>query len=259
MEAQKADRTPQQSGQERRKEQQTSLGENEAGLQTLAAQEDKQGFFAQINSLLKPLKRYIKRRLIIAYANWEIRTPLYTSSDLLDEVILKAYENYDRKPKDLSLEQWLYRLANRVVGEYIQDRKAEGSRRASLERLREKELSTLEELPQLTADVEGEPWLAEDLDDAEWEVRDFTPPAYLPPEDLDRGGRRTELLRILRALGRLPEDERAVAELYLVEGFSKEEVARICNVSPERVEQIAERARREALPQTASQEHRKAS
>jgi hypothetical protein len=59
------------------------------------------------------------------------------------------------------------------VRNYIRERK-EAGRRPSVERLQAKELSSLEELPQLTAGVEAEPWLAEDLDDAEWDVRDFT-------------------------------------------------------------------------------------
>jgi DNA-directed RNA polymerase specialized sigma24 family protein len=46
---------------------------------------------------------------------------LYTSDDLLDEVVLEAYQNFDRRPKELSLEEWLYRLANDAVEHYIDE------------------------------------------------------------------------------------------------------------------------------------------
>jgi DNA-directed RNA polymerase specialized sigma24 family protein len=117
----------------------------------------------------------------MAYANTEIRTPLYTSGDLLDEVILHAYQNYEKRPQELSLEQWLYRIANNVLKHYVGQKKTEEAEYKSLERLQAKELRTLEELPEVTADVEGRPWLAEDLDDSEWDVREFMPPAYNLP------------------------------------------------------------------------------
>ena len=249
-----------QSQPSRRTQQETSLKDNEAALQSAAAQQDKQAFFDRITPLLRPLKSYIKRRLITAYANWEIRTPLYTSTDLLDEVILKAYEGYDRKPKDLTLEQWLYRLASEEVRNYIRERR-EAGRRRSVERLQAKELASLEELPQLTAGVEGEPWLAEDLDDAEWDVRDFTPPAYqgLEPPKLDPKARRKELRKIVRVLGQLPEADRMVVELFLVEGFSKEEAAKIANVSPNDVDRIVEKVRHEVARESAANKQQAAS
>ena len=45
----------------------------------------------------------------------KIRTPLCTSGGILDEVILRAYENYSRKPQALTLEQWLYQTTNEVL------------------------------------------------------------------------------------------------------------------------------------------------
>jgi len=61
----------QQSQPPRRAHQESSLRHNESALQSAAANQDKQAFFDRITSLLRPLKSYIKRRLITAYANWE--------------------------------------------------------------------------------------------------------------------------------------------------------------------------------------------
>jgi DNA-directed RNA polymerase specialized sigma24 family protein len=41
----------------------------------------------------------------------------------------------------------------------------------------------------------------------------------------------------------VPEPDRIIFELFVIEGFSKEAVARIMNVSPEEVPHIAERVK----------------
>jgi DNA-directed RNA polymerase specialized sigma24 family protein len=103
-------------------EQSGGLEKKEAELGRLAAQQNKGEFFNQITPLLQPLRSYIKRRLRVAYLTLQIRTPVYSSDDLLDEVVLHAYEGYGNKPANLTLEEWLYRLANRVVDKYISRR-----------------------------------------------------------------------------------------------------------------------------------------
>ena len=91
------------------------LRDKEAALQKLASAGRGHEFFAQILPLLDSLKSYIKRRLKIAYLSLEITTPVYTSDDILDTAILRAYKNYARKPKELTLEQWLYQIANDIL------------------------------------------------------------------------------------------------------------------------------------------------
>jgi len=88
-----------------RREQSEGLGKKEAELGRLASQENKEEFFNQITPLLKPLRSYIKRRLRLAYLTLQIRTPVYTSGDLLNQVILRAYERYGNKPANLTLEE----------------------------------------------------------------------------------------------------------------------------------------------------------
>ena len=104
-----------------RRKQGEQLQQTEAELNRLRASGDKEAFFAQILPLplLNPLKSYIKRQLRIAYLTMQIRTPVFTSSDFVDEVVLRAYENYEHKPRDITLEQWLYQIANELLGNYI--------------------------------------------------------------------------------------------------------------------------------------------
>jgi RNA polymerase sigma factor (sigma-70 family) len=217
------------------------LDQRQAELEGLVKGRNRKEFFQQIIPLLRPLKSYIKRRLRIAYLTLQIRTPVYTSGDILDDVVLRAYQEYEKKPANLSLEEWLYRLANERLGKYLAKETLKDKRRASLEALTQAELRTLEEMP-ITADADGEVWLPEELDDSEYDKREFYPPTHQsdPEEQLERT---EELQQIVRALSHVPEPDRIIFELFVVEGFSKEAVARIMNVSPEEVPHIAERVK----------------
>lgn len=152
----------------------------------------------------------------------------FTSGGILDEVVLTAYENFDKKAKDISLEQWLYQLANRKLESYLGRASKQDDRRRSLESLAEKEESTLEE--RMTADAEGEVMLEHDLYDTEYQCSRN----LLRPQ---------QLRQIVRALSRIPEKERTIFELYAVEG--KDEVTKIADVSPEIVPKIVEPVRAE--------------
>jgi RNA polymerase sigma factor (sigma-70 family) len=230
----------------RRTRQATALRDNEAALQELASAGRKREFFAQVLPLLDSLKSYIKRRLRVAYLSLDITTPIYTSDDILNAAILKAYKEYARKPKELTLEQWLYQIANDILDRYIHRRHATDRRRRSLEHLRQAELRTLAEVDDITADVEGEIYFAEDLDDSEIPPRDFDAPADTsnPEEILEE---KEELEQLFRALAKIPVRERIVFELSAVEAFSDDEVAKIANVPPEQVPRIVQQVRAEVL------------
>jgi RNA polymerase sigma factor (sigma-70 family) len=229
----------------RREQQGEALQQKEATLRKLADQQDQKQFFQQIVPLLQPLKDYIKRRLRIAYLELDILVPLSTTGDILDEVVLTAYEKYKQKPKDLALEQWLYRITNERLDAYIRRKRRQDPRRRSLEALTQAELRTLEE--PISADAEGEVMLVEDLDDSEYQQPEFTPPAKsdtTPEEELER---EEEVEQILQALARVPEQDRLVFQLFSLEGFPKEVVARISDVKPDDVPRIAERVRLQVL------------
>ena len=146
-----------------------------------------------------------------------------------------------------------------MVDKYISRRKAQDARRRSLETLNQAELSTLEEIP-FTADADGEVWFPEELDDSEIPPREFNAPAYeLDPEkELEM---EEEVSQILEALSRLPERERTVFELYVIEGFPKEAVARIYDIPPHQVPAIADKVRAQVRKEirTEATERKKAS
>jgi RNA polymerase sigma factor (sigma-70 family) len=217
------------------------LGHKEEELRKLASEGKRDEFFREIIPLLKPLRLYIKRRLRGARLTQRANIPVLSSVDMLDDVVLEAYEKFNRKPKRLTLEQWLYRLANEELVRYVSMRRSTEKRRESLETLTQTELRTLEEMP-ITADADGEVWFPEELDDSEYQALEVLPPAFddTPEQQLER---REQILEIIRTLAKLSERERTVFELYVVEGFSKGAVARISGVPRDEVPRIAEKVK----------------
>jgi RNA polymerase sigma factor (sigma-70 family) len=226
----------------------STLRASEPELKKLAAEGRREEFFRLIMPLLGPLKFYIRRHLRVAYLDEQIRIPVYTSGDILHAVVLRAYANYPHKPIELTLEQWLYQIANDILEKLLRKQSARDTRRRSLERMTEAELRTLEEEP-ITVDAEGEIYLAEDLDDAEITPQEFNGPLDTnnPEEELEKS---EELERLFRALRTVPVRERMIFELFAVEGFPKETVARIVSrLWPDDVPRIVQNVRAEILRQ----------
>jgi len=138
-----------------------------------------------------------------------------------------------------------YRIANEILERYLAKRKSTEARRESLETLTQAELRSLEE--PITADAEGEVVLVEDLDDIEYHQRDFVPPAHYQSDPLAELEREEEALQILQALSRLQERERVVFELFVIEGFSKEAVAKIYHIPPDEVPRMADKVKAQVL------------
>ena len=243
---------------QQRERQGQQLQQDDAKLARLAGEKNKDEFFQRITPLLGPLKQYIKRQLRAAYFSQQLRTELYTSGDILDQVILNAYENYDKKPAELTLEEWLYRLANNEVEKYIKKRASQEKRRKSLESMRQQEVRTLEEVERITADAEREPYLVEDLDDAELDEREPNPPSEgeTPEQELER---EQTALQLIASLSEQPEPDRTVFELSVIEGFSKEAVARITGVKADDVPRIANKVRERIAQALIEEKKQKAS
>ena len=225
----------------RRRAREEALGHKEEKLRKLASEGNRDEFFREIIPLLKPLRSYIKRRLRGAGLTQRANIPVLSSVDMLDDVVLEAYEKFNRKPKRLTLEQWLYRLANEELDRYVSKGRPTEKRRKNLETLTQTELRTLEEMP-ITADADGEVWFPEELDHSEYQALEFLPPAFddTPEQQLER---REQIVEMIRTLAKLCERERTVFELYVVEGFSKGAVARISGVPTDQVPRIAEKVK----------------
>jgi RNA polymerase sigma factor (sigma-70 family) len=254
-------RSPAQSGNadskrtsDKRRGQSEALSQRANELARLAQEGEKQKFFEQIIALLDPLKQYIKRRLRIAYPEQQVQTPVYTSGDILEQAILGAFDNFGRRPTNLTLEQWLYQITNDLLDRYIRSRQKFETRHRRLEDVEQAERRSMDEIP-FTSDAEGEVLSIDDLDDYEYHQRDFLPHRDLPShreDPLEEIEREEEVGLIVEALSRIPDQERAVFELAAVEGFTRQEVANIFGISPADVDSIVDKVRTEVLQQVRS-------
>jgi RNA polymerase sigma factor (sigma-70 family) len=232
--------------------QKLDLSDSETQLRSLAAKRQQRDFFELVVPKLGPLRAYLKRRLRIAYVWGVIRPGLLNSQDLLDEVVVEAYERFAAKPQNLSLEEWLYQIANKVLDKYLKETEFEQKNRVSIERIKEKELSQLDE--HMTANAEGKPMLTKDLDPNDYPRSSFTPPGAEDPREFPEGDEaefiarhRRDLLTIVRTLATLPVEERVVFELIGVEGLSPKGVSLITGVPERKVKEIAARVRTDIL------------
>ena len=124
--------------------------------------------------------------------------------------------------------------------------------------MRKQELRTLEEVERVTADAEREPYLVEDLDDAEIQERELNlpPDDETPERDLELG---EEVSRAIQVLSQQPERDRIVFELFAIEGFSKQAVARITKVPADEVPRIANKVRAQIAQELIEDKKQKAS
>jgi RNA polymerase sigma factor (sigma-70 family) len=223
-----------------REQQQARFVTKEHELRDLALRGDDGEFFRQIVPLLGRLRSYVRRRLRVARLSGDLINPTVGANDIVDDVIVDAYQHIKEKPSNFSLEQWLFQLASKKLDEVVRADQSRTGHRYSVETIRNKELSTLDE--QMTADAEGEPYLVEELDDSEYQEADLQLPAQAEtPEDIL--SRRELIRRIVSALSQLPPKEHAVFELFMIERFPKEAVASIAGVRPDEVVPIAERVK----------------
>gem|GEM_PF-4747355 len=75
------------------------LGHKEEELRKLASEGKWDEFFREIIPLLKPLRSYFKRRLRGARLTQRANIPVLSSVDMLDDLVLEAYEKFNRKPE----------------------------------------------------------------------------------------------------------------------------------------------------------------
>jgi RNA polymerase sigma factor (sigma-70 family) len=229
---------------QRKRQQNVLLKRREEQLRRLAEQGRKKEFFDMLMPLLGTLRPYVERRLRVGQASGAIRPDEYSVEDIIDEALLKAYENFDSRSSGLSLEEWLYQLANETLEKRLKEGRLEEkhSLPQSFEEIKDRELRGLEEVERMTGDAEREVILTEDLDPSDYSLKDFVPPHYSENE-LKKLIRKETVSKIIKALSRVPLRERLVFELYAIEGFSKKKVAEISGVPPEEVPRIVKEVR----------------
>jgi RNA polymerase sigma factor (sigma-70 family) len=191
-----------------------------------------------INANLPRLQRFIERELQYRIAAGQMREGLMSANEVLDEVIVCALSQNEAKPRTLSLESWLNRLALRA-----------------LRTLAESNADTASVSLDASAGIQNVTGSDENV------LQYHQPDDSLPEESViaDRGVQTPEEIfaseEIVAQLDVVlqevhPEDREAFV-LYSLEGFTIDEIARISDQRPEHIRERIHHARKklqQALP-----------
>jgi len=184
--------------------------------------ERKKSFF----TILRPLLDYIERKARSELKIFELENILSPGQvdpgDLVDEVVLLAWERFSGRPKDLPLEFWLIRLLQEVL-EKVEWEHQFVSLDQSMPLVEVDSTSTLDWFEEVLG-YQEELTLAEMIPDSA-ETEDW--------EQLDELGRN---LHVYSVLQKLPSYQRQAYILHTIDEYSAEEISHIQNRSVQEVE-----------------------
>ncbi|MEJ2582694.1 MAG: integrase, partial [Acidobacteriota bacterium] len=72
-------------------------------------------FFEIIRPVLRNLQQHAGRELVLAQLSGDLPSGFTTVSELVNEVIVSAWERFDQRPDDLPLESWLVNLLHEAL------------------------------------------------------------------------------------------------------------------------------------------------
>ncbi len=213
-----------------------------SSLQQHRQNNNQEAFFRQIVDVAPGLESYVTNRLRTAERNGLIPADLYSPQDILDEVFLEIYEHFDDMPADeTGLRVTLFQLANEKLDEIIRQESWQ-QHALSLEAILADEMRMLNEIPQMTADADGDIVMVEDLDDAEIEPPE--PRALLLEDSFEdeilrqaglegvvvKGDRALQQL-LARVYADLPVQSRIIFDLWTRGKLTMEEISRVRGIS----------------------------
>jgi DNA-directed RNA polymerase specialized sigma24 family protein len=219
-------------------------------------EDDRAGFIQAVMQLAPGLRNYIHQRLRSAERRGLIPEDLYDANDVLDDILLQAFDQLDTMPTEPdALRVRLFQLADNRLDAII-EQEAWHRRAVRLEDILADEMTMLDEIPQMTVDADGDIVLVEELDDAELEppepevilLEDSFEAELLDAMGVDRARvQEDEAQRALLAhlYDRLPEQSRILVDLWTRGRLSVEEIAQVRGIPADQVRAILTRIRAE--------------
>jgi RNA polymerase sigma factor (sigma-70 family) len=184
---------------------------------------------SEANEHLDKVENYLRREIYHQVLLGTMPPGVIEAQALADEVFVEVTSGYRFKPDGLTMEQWMFQVARRILKERLEDLEAH----------------------------RDEPHMEEELGaERRWEDEDFhfyQPDESLRLEDLLRDGQGAnpeELLaheetvdRLQRAVAGLAPELRESFVLFALEGFTSDEVAMMTGKTPAQVVSEVEQAR----------------
>jgi RNA polymerase sigma factor (sigma-70 family) len=209
----------------------------EKKIEPVPAQErTRELFVGLIDQHLKKLYNFVRREIAYYQANGDLLPGELTAGDVVDAVVLRAYDEFAKKQTNLDIDSWLIKLA-------IEQLESEVSR---LSAEREKLVHIEEDIPE-TPPTEEVSTLGDEIfdfyqPDEDLKLEDVVPDIYIPtPEEVAES---RELQRYVnRTLAGLPKAWRRVFVLHHVEGLSVAEISHVSGMTELEVKRYLEYAR----------------
>jgi len=220
-------------------------------LQQHKLQDDKAAFDKVLEALLPRLKKYIEHRLKVYEAKGWLPKNFYSPADVLADVYLNAFNEFERIKSIRDLKVRLFSWADQIIGDYAaKENRIPKKKKLPVDQLLKEELKYMYE--DLTVDADGELLLIHDLkdEDIEYQQDEFKPKVYLFDFDSQNAFARSlgltaedfedEKLRSIfgSIYSQLPEIARRVLDLNALGGLTYGEIAEIIGIKPEEVEKI---------------------
>ena len=158
-----------------------------------------------------------------------------TVDDLMDAVLVKAWEEFDNRPKRLSLDQWLTNLMLDILEQWIKEMPRP---HVSLE------ANAKKFLPEQPPHYDEEEWWKELIGDEErLTLGDLIPDPDATDawEQMEEEQRQNQLLSLF---GELPPTQRQTFMLHVLEGYATDEIAMMQDRPESQVKADIEAARK---------------
>jgi ribosomal subunit interface protein len=86
-----------------------------------------------VTTLLPKLQRYVEREVAALRASGDLNPRYPTPQDVVDEVLVRAYQRLDQRPTNIDPLHWLYQLTHEVLDGEVRQHRREGGRAVSIE------------------------------------------------------------------------------------------------------------------------------
>ena len=169
-------------------------------------------FMAFLQPIVRSLHHYVHQELAARQREQNAPPEVLTAVEVLDEMLIRAWERFGRRPQDRTLDLWLVEIAHEIMDQHSQPLTQQ-----SLE----------ERLPapdQHSRGTDDDNWVDIESYQQTMELSDFLP-GEEAPDYWDRLDVETKQLGMAQLLGSLSRDQRQTLLLSAVEGFSTAEIA----------------------------------
>ena len=189
---------------------------------------DRTAFFDYLRPLLRRLRTQAHHELVLAQLEDSIRPGELSVSDVIDEAILRAWDEFGLRPADEPLDQWLTNLLHRIIDEN------KGKTTAELA------------VGPGEADDVADGWIADNepyWGELEPVTLEDVLPDYETSEPWQHVADNEQRRWLLRHLRRVPRRQRRAFLLSVLEGWSEMDIADLYNCRPDDIHGDIERTK----------------